>query len=118
MRVRVYRNLHTGTLSMQTKTAKGWRVTSHPNSVKLENVKLVVKEAGRQRVLKEKRKNVHAWLEGDLIPKWTRAVMVFERVLYNPYKYAVWTTSSGVGVSLADGAKVNSWGEVWAYDVH
>lgn len=118
MRVRVYRNLHTKTLSMQTKTPKGWRVTGHPESVKLTDVKLVVREAGRQRVLKEKRKNVHAWLEGDLVPDWTRAVMVFERLLYNPYKYDAWTTSSGDSVSHADGAKVHANGEVWAYDVH
>ena len=95
MRVRVYRNLHTGTLSMQgyIPEKKGWRVIGHPEVVTLENVKFVVREAGRLRVLKEKRKNVHAWVEGDLVGH--SLINFREAAKYNPYKYEFWVDSVG-----------------------
>ena len=83
MRVRVYRNLHRKTWSVQAQVClncgatmgdpscpwgerMAWRVVWHARSVKLSDVKLVVKPAGRARVLRDKRKNVHAWAEGRL----------------------------------------------------
>ena len=88
MKVRVYRNLHTGTLSLQTYIkGKGWRVKSHPKSIYLLNAVFKVSEAGRQRVLKQRRKNVHAYIYGD----WESASSpkVWEdwgEAYYNPYK--------------------------------
>jgi hypothetical protein len=54
-----------------------------------------VSEAGRQRVLREKRKNVHAGVSGTWINYCTNRVenhfeflsMVGRQVTYNPYKY-------------------------------
>jgi hypothetical protein len=94
MEVRVYKNLHTGTLSMQTYIkGKGWRVHSHPMRVMLKDAKFLVYEAGRQRVLKEKRKNVHAYIQGTLQTKSPKKYP--NRARYNPYKYSTWVGLGG-----------------------
>lgn len=64
MKVRVYFNLHTHKWSI--KCMKTGLVIGHAGYVELSNAVPVVSEAGRQRVLKEKVKNVHAYLQGDL----------------------------------------------------
>ena len=86
IKVRVYFNLHKKKLSIQEKTAKGWRVWLHASKVTLENVTFKVSEAGRQRVLRERKKNVHAFVEGDLVLL-DETAKIQPRVLvsYNPY---------------------------------
>jgi hypothetical protein len=66
MRTRVYRNLHNGKWSLQQKINGSWLVVAHCDHVLLSNCELKVSEAGRQRVIKEKKKNVHAFIIGDL----------------------------------------------------
>ena len=114
VRVRVYRNLHTGTLSMQTKTEKGWRVTAHPHGVILDSCKFVVREGGRQRVLREKRKNVHAFIEGTLIRQVIAGedVHTGQRARYNPYKYSSWVGPSEEKIAGAARTVVTSDGGV------
>lgn len=66
-RVRVYYNLHGNVWSVQHYIpGKGWRVREHLSSLILENVEFKVSEAGRQRVIREGRKNVHAYAIGWL----------------------------------------------------
>lgn len=60
LRVRVYRNLHKGGLSLVQKGL----VVAHCDYICLENVKFIVSESGRKRVRLEARKNVHAFVEG------------------------------------------------------
>jgi hypothetical protein len=96
MRVFVYFNLHKKCFSIKALEGdrKG-RVVAHSNTVLLEGCKLMVSEAGRQRVLREKRKNVHAGVSGTWINYCTNRVenhfeflsMVGRQVTYNPYKY-------------------------------
>ena len=80
--VEVYYNLHKKCLSVR----KRGLVVDHVNSILLKNARFVVQPAGRKRVLKEKRKNVHAFVRGERV-----AVASFdgksERITYNPYKY-------------------------------
>lgn len=68
MKVFVYFNLHKKCFSIKALEGeqKG-RVIIHAESAGLLNVTFKVSEAGRQRVLREKRKNVHAGVVGDLI---------------------------------------------------
>lgn len=66
MIVRVYWNLHKKLWSIQTKTPKGWRVTAHLKALALHDCSFSVSAAGRSRVLKERRKNVHAFIVGNL----------------------------------------------------
>jgi hypothetical protein len=97
MRVFVYFNLHKKCFSIKALEGdrKG-RVIAHSDTVVLEGCKLLVSEAGRQRVLREKRKNVHAGVSGTWINYCTNRVdnyfdflsMVGRQVTYNPYKYS------------------------------
>lgn len=86
MKVRVYYNLHRKQLSVQSKTPKGWRVWLHANKVTLEDVEFKVSEAGRQRVLREKKKNVHAFVEGNLVLDGIGKIEPRVWVSYNPYR--------------------------------
>ena len=85
MKVFVYFNLHRKCFSVKALEgiSKG-RVIKHAHFVALENVTFKVSEAGRQRVLKEQRKNVHAGVVGTLVP--CIDAVGSERVTYNPYK--------------------------------
>ena len=88
MRVRVYRNLNKGGLSIQVKTEKGWRARDYSLFVVLKNCSFRVSESGRQKVLRERQKNVHAWVEGDLISKDEKDFLQcgFSEPWYDPYK--------------------------------
>ena len=87
MRVRVYRNLNKGGISIQCKTENGWRVCDYTHHVVLENCTFKVLESGRQRVLRTQQKNVHAWVEGDLVAKDEKAFLqsAAPEPYYNPY---------------------------------
>lgn len=95
MRVFVYFNLHKKCFSIKALEGdrKG-RVVAHSDTVLLEGCKLMVSEAGRQRVLREKRKNVHAgvtgvWINADRAESHFEFLsMVGRQVTYNPYKYS------------------------------
>jgi hypothetical protein len=84
-KVRVYFNLHRKQLSVQSKTDKGWRVWLHADKITLEDVEFKVSEAGRQRVLREKKKNVHAFIEGNLVLDGIKKIEPRTLVSYNPY---------------------------------
>jgi hypothetical protein len=64
-------------------------VIAHAAMMVLRDVEFRVSEAGRQRVLREKRKNVHAFVVGELaafrdIRKWSSRRTWLVR--YNPYR--------------------------------
>ena len=85
MRVQVYYNLHKKRLSVRNRG----RVNRHADIVLLENVKFHVQPAGQAKVRKNKRKNVHAYVAGDLASKQgfsNGTTEEFELVKYNPYK--------------------------------
>ncbi len=87
-RVQVYYNLHKKCLSIRYKG----KVIGHPCEVTLTDARFHVQPAGRARVLREKKKNVHAYVSGKLKESfwhtqspayvWTTK----RRVIYNPYK--------------------------------
>lgn len=63
-------------------------VIAHVKYAKLTDAKFKVSEAGRQRVIKEKRKNVHAFIEGiwDSANDGMFDMVTVKRVSYNPYQ--------------------------------
>ena len=63
MRVHVYRNLQKKCWSV--KDPSSGKVFNHVNNLHMHNVEFRVQPAGRDRVLKEKRKNVHAYVTGE-----------------------------------------------------
>jgi hypothetical protein len=83
--VRIYFNLHKKKLSVQTKVNGQWKVVAHLEDAYLRNAKFKVSEAGRQRVLKQKKKNVHAFIIGTLVSG-IQSNKPFLSVRYNPYE--------------------------------
>jgi hypothetical protein len=85
--VEVYYNLHKNVLSVR----RGGRVQLHTEALELDNVKFVVQPAGREKVLKEKRKNVHAFVRGNYKCSGKNARLpwnsLWKRVRYNPYNF-------------------------------
>ena len=68
MKVDIYRNLQKDCWSIRSREKSNYgRVVKHVNWALLENAKFVVSQAGRNRVLKEKQKNVHAVVRGNLV---------------------------------------------------
>ena len=101
MKVRVYKNLHKDCYSVKSMegVSKGL-VIAHCDNIVLKNVKYIMSERGRQRVLSTRQKNVHAYLEGEILSIVPRvdsnfrlpiySELPFSEVLsvtYNPYKY-------------------------------
>ncbi len=84
-RIRVYFNLHKKMLSVQEKINGSWKVVDHVEQIWLGDAKFKVSQAGRQRVIKNKRKNVHAYIEGiaNTVPE---NFPLFDSINYNPYK--------------------------------
>ena len=90
MKVAVYFNLHKKTFSIKAlEGANKGRVIIYSDDVVVENAEFKVSQAGRQRVLQEKRKNVHAYVIGDLkstaLNATAQACIVGEKITYNPY---------------------------------
>lgn len=87
MRVFVYRNLHKKLWSVRAMEGpdKG-RVILHATSLSLANCTFKVSEAGRQRVIREKRKNVHAGVQGTLVEAVSPAKCQ-RKITYDPYRF-------------------------------
>lgn len=85
------------------------RVRAVRERVILSCAKFIVNEAGRQRVLEEKRKNVHAFVEGYLVSRefipdgfWgdENGSDLNVPIRYNPYKYGYFYSRSAWGNDL------------------
>lgn len=92
MRIQVYWNIHKNKWSIRSSQLK--RVIGHADQVALVNVSARVSERGRKRVIREKRKNVHAYLEGTLERSESLSQDLYRsltpvtgrEITYNPYK--------------------------------
>lgn len=123
MNVFVYRNLHKPGHTYSIRALDGEHknlVIGHTSELQLTNVKLVVREKGRQRVIREKRKNVHAGLVGTLV--WVGSDYTQRRpitppsskvelrstgvVKYNPYLNQTFVTADGRPILEADVVQV------------
>ncbi len=121
MKVFVYWNLHRKCWSIKSLagTFKG-KVFAHARELDLANVVFKVSEAGRQRVLREGKKNVHAGAVGTL-EKWTdltgtrRGLGTISQmdqtygkridpksVRYNPRTGSTFTTAEGQPINRAE----------------
>ncbi len=83
MLVKVYKNLTRNTWSIQD--AKTRKVIGYSDYVKLNNAKFVVSEKSRQRVIKEGKKYVHAFVVGELVLGDWELFKDCEMANYNPY---------------------------------
>ena len=101
-RVDVYYNVRKKCLSVRDASTK--LVIKHTHAIRLvkskqgydRDIQFKVSEKGRQRVLKEKRKNVHAYVSGGVMDlgkvrsleeSKARKPKTLRQVTYNPYKH-------------------------------
>jgi hypothetical protein len=101
LKVEVYKNLHKDAFSVRD--AKTKKVIAHVDEIDFINVTFKVSEAGRQRVLKERRKNVHAFVCGSVFRGENLSV---DPVRYNPYESGTFTNQSGMPITGAYKAKL------------
>ena len=82
--VDIYWNLHKSVFSVRARSGPNRGcVIAHTSEFALADAKFVVSQAGRRRVLLEKRKNVHALIRG----KWAQTPESFDHdhAFYDPY---------------------------------
>jgi hypothetical protein len=126
----VYRNLHNGKISIRD-VDRGV-VVGHADHVLLHNPEFIVRESGRQRVLRERKKNVHAFIRGSIIDvdgfesykhrhfctalHYGEFTPFWVSVTYNPYLYDSFVEKerTGIRVKRALYAEVNSDGSIQA----
>ena len=105
--VKVYRNLNRKgkVYSIQ----QDGLVVAYGNNFGLISPKFKVSEAGRQRVLKEQRKNVHAYMIGLMFAaSGDRRGM--RRIMYNPYKWDSFIDEHGDKVFTANAVVIKEEG--------
>jgi hypothetical protein len=101
------------------------RVVAHAEKLQMEGVKFRVSEAGRRRVIRTGRKNVHAGAEGEITMAWGLVPAsndvaltslgingVWEklhgrRVRYNPYECPLFTSGDSVYVTSASRLQID-----------
>jgi hypothetical protein len=121
-KVFAYRNLHRQCWSVKALEGplKG-RVIYHANDLTLGWCDFKVSQAGRQRVLREQKKNVHAGVVGYLTECGeiaTDGIDLDVPITYNPYKYGSFVDARcEVPVSSALFVNLNSKGKLHAYNV-
>ena len=84
MKVEVYRNLHKNCWSVRNPSTG--KVIYHADYIGIKNAKLVVRPGGRAKVLREGRKNVHAFVRGEEMILQVKIQPVTNQISYNPYK--------------------------------
>ena len=91
--VEVYFNLHKKLFSVRSRMTG--KVFAHVDKVSLSDPKFVVRKSGRDRVRREGKKNVHAFVkgsllgpdEGTILEALVNTITKGKAVTYNPYKY-------------------------------
>ena len=106
--VEVYRNLHKKCWSVRQRG----KVKLHTDYICLQNAEFKVSQKGRERVLREQRKNVHAFIKGYIVDaaeinKWEDSIEsypennIWTDVSYNPYKYSSFVTDTEKPIKFA-----------------
>lgn len=95
LRVECYRNLHMDGVVWSVREVNG-KVLMHVPVVVLKNVRFVVQEAGRQKVIRTGHKNVHAFAKGELVTdpnEFNRKSRNLgqAQATYNPYRCGTFT---------------------------
>lgn len=117
--VRVFRNLKHGCYSIMQRGV----IKASARQVRLHDVEFRVREAGRQRMLREQRKNVHAFAVGRLVDFVhagdTRSIepMAGRRAIYDPYRFPCFVDrETNAPVTAVSAAHFDEHGVVYALD--
>ena len=81
-RVYVYFNLHKKVWSVR----QDGRIVEHTKYIMLKDARFLVGQAGREKVLREQKKNVHAGVSGYVVERVPNVPDFCTTVSYNPYK--------------------------------
>jgi len=111
MKVEVYRNLHKQCWSVRdNKTGK---VVDHVRNIHIKDATLVVRPSGREKVLRERKKNVHAFVKGEITTIGGVPIEIHQ-VVYNPYKNTTFIEKgSGEPIHTAKNVFLTSLGNVY-----
>lgn len=120
-RVSVHRNLHLAK-DRKFSVVQSGLVIGHTNQLMLGDCVFVVQEAGRQRVLREKRKNVHAFIRGFVADNGAMGMLASDqrtlpaKIIYNPYKHSSFVCGDeSITVKGARAVVINNHGVTAAY---
>ena len=102
-RVYVYKNLHRNCYSVR----QDGLVKMHTDEICLYDAQFRVGKKGRERVIEEGRKNVHAYVKGCVIlnkvkgleERKARKPKTLRQVTYNPYKYETFVYGSNPAIN-------------------
>ena len=102
-RFQVYYNLRSHRWSIKALTGKyAGKVIGHCDAICIQDAQFVVGQAGRRRVLRERQKNVHAYVRGKLA-EFSLAGPRWRDCYYNPYKTETFITKDdGCRIDTAD----------------
>jgi len=112
-RVRVYRNLRNGKLSVMSTHTK--RVIGHTDYICLAQVRFIVSKKGLERIRARKRKSVVAFAEGYPAEDNYECQSA---VLFNPYKWDSFVDGHGLPLYGAEKLVIQSSGFMWGKDLH
>lgn len=105
-KVFVYKNLHKDCWSVR----QDGLVKAHADDICLYDCAFRVGKKGRKKVLKEKRKNVHAGITGYIdtfeVDKWDDNHPNTAHAFYNPYKNETFVDSAGDPVFWSSAVKI------------
>lgn len=136
-KVAIYKNLHKNMFSVVSREGKNYgKVIAHCDGAVLSNVSFTVSKKGRQRVVEERKKNVHAYVVGHIeaAKNWqpfregvgfvnkmdNESTMFAERIHYNPYhrdSFFYHGMRGPVDAKYASAARMDVSDGVYAWDV-
>ena len=70
--------------------ASGGRIVARVPALRLADARFIVSQAGRERAMRERRRNVHAWVRGTVVSLATTHGGL-RPVRYNPYRAGAFT---------------------------
>ena len=112
--VKVYRNLHRDTWSLMAAAGpRRGRVVGYSDAVELANPVLTVSEASRQRAIRERTRNVHAFVVGRVLAPGSLDRSELVRVRYNPFRAGCFTDPVGACVFEGGVARLDEHGALW-----
>jgi len=94
-------------------------VVAHVPAVVMEDCELRVRPGGRERVLRQQRKNVHAFIVGEVVDGKGGATAFFEKdamaCTYNPYRTGCFYLKDQpeLGVTHAERVLLDANGKMW-----
>lgn len=107
-KVKIYFNIHKKCWSV----VHLGKVVAHLNTVFVQDATFRVQQAGRARVIREQKKNVHAYISGKFIYPipLTRPADCHLRVWYNPYKHTLFQTEYYISPDAKEPSITTAWG--------